>query len=159
MRHQVRGRALGRTSAHKTALRRNLLSSLFTHERIETTVAKAKEFRPAAERMITLAKNRNLHNIRLALSAFPGRHGKAVVMKLFNDIAPRFANRSGGYTRILKLGKHRLGDNAATAIFELVVKAAKADETPAPAAEAAAEEKPKAAKAAKKTTKKAAAKA
>lgn len=150
MRHQVRGRALSRTSAHKTALKRNLLSSLFTHERIITTVAKAKEFRPSAERLITLAREKNLHNIRIACAELPGRHGRAVVMKLFNDIAPRFATRKGGYTRILKLGKARLGDNAPRAVFELVVR--KTAEAPGVETEkdakapAAAAEKPTAAK-------------
>lgn len=126
MRHQVRGRQLSRTSAHKKALGRNLLSSLFLHERIVTTVAKAKEFRPAAERLITLAKTKNLHHVRLALSKIPDR---AVVKKLFDDIAPRFASRPGGYTRILKLGKARLGDNAPRAIFELVERKEKAPTT------------------------------
>jgi len=124
MRHQVRGRKLSRTSAHKKALKRNLLSSLFTHERIETTVAKAKEFRPNAERLITLAKERNLHNIRLAMSYIPD---KAVVKKLFDVLGPRFSSRPGGYTRILKLGKARLGDNAPRAIFELVERTPKAE--------------------------------
>src|SRR5262245_12258504 len=113
MRHQVRGRALGRTSAHKKALRRNLLAALFTHERIVTTVAKAKEFRPAAERLITLAKKRDLHRIRLALAELPD---KDVVKKLFDVLGPRFASRNGGYCRILKLDRRRLGDNAPRAI-------------------------------------------
>lgn len=133
-----------------------MLSSLFTHERIVTTVAKAKEFRPKAERLITLSREKNLHNIRLALQEFPGRHGRAVVMKLFNEIGPRSLSRKGGYTRILKLGKARLGDNAPRAIFELVDKTPKdapAADTKAAAAEAPAAEP----KAAKKTTKKAAA--
>jgi large subunit ribosomal protein L17 len=124
MRHQVRGRKLSRTSAHKKALKRNLLSSLFTYERIETTVAKAKEFRPNAERLITLAKERTLHNIRLAMSYIPD---KAVVKKLFDVLGPRFSSRPGGYTRILKLGKARLGDNAPRAIFELVERTPKAE--------------------------------
>lgn len=167
MRHKVKGRKLSRTSAHKKALERNLLSSLFTYERIVTTVAKAKEFRPTAERLITLAREKNLHNIRLAAQEFPGRHGRAVVMKLFNDIGPRNSARNGGYTRILKLGKARLGDNAPRAIFELVDR--KAPEAEAVETEAATAKKParKAAaaatgetkaKAPKKSTKKAAAK-
>jgi large subunit ribosomal protein L17 len=126
MRHQIRGRKLSRTSAHKKALKRNLLSSLFTHERVTTTLAKAKEFRPAAERLITLARTKDLHHIRLALSHIPD---KTVVKKLFDDIAPRFATRPGGYTRILKLGKARLGDNAPRAILELVERKEKAPET------------------------------
>ncbi|MBL8692957.1 MAG: 50S ribosomal protein L17 [Planctomycetes bacterium] len=153
MRHQVRGRALGRTSAHKKALRRNLLAALFTHERIVTTVAKAKEFRPAAERMITLAKKGGLHHRQIALSELPD---KAVIRKLFDDIAKRFAARKGGYTRVLKLGRHRLGDNAPRAIFELVERKARETAAPevgieksaAPAAESAGEGKvaPKGAK-------------
>jgi len=132
MRHQIRGRALGRTSAHKTALRRNLLSALFTHERIVTTVAKAKEFRPSAERMITLAKTKDLTRIRRAMAALPD---KDVVKKLFDVLGPRFASRAGGYTRILKLGKARLGDNAPRAIFELVERTPKVQEGPAPEVE------------------------
>jgi len=133
VRHQVRGRALGRTSAHKKALQRNILAALFTHERIVTTVAKAKEFRPAAERMITLAKTRDLAHIRRAISYLPD---KTVVKKLFDVIGPRFANRNGGYTRVLKLAGRRLGDNAPLAMLELVERTPKAEEpTPAPAAE------------------------
>jgi len=165
MRHLVRGRALGRTSAHKKALKKNLLSSLFLHERIVTTVAKAKEFRPAAERVITLAKEKNLHNIRLATIDFPGRSGREVVMKLFNEIGPRFATRKGGYTRILKLGQKRLGDNAPTAIFELVIKGQKPEAPEAEVAKATKADATKTAKASeaapkkeKKTTKKAVAK-
>ncbi len=134
MRHLVRGRALGRTSAHKKALGRNLLSALFTHERIVTTVAKAKEFRPAAERLITLAKKRDLHRIRIAMARIPN---KTVVKKLFDVLGPRFAERKGGYTRILKLGKRRLGDNAPRAILELVERTPKADAEPVPVLDAA----------------------
>ncbi|MFN0206404.1 MAG: 50S ribosomal protein L17 [Planctomycetota bacterium] len=166
MRHLVRGRALGRTSAHKKALKKNLLSSLFLHERIVTTVAKAKEFRPAAERVITLAKEKSLHNIRLATIDFPGRSGREVVMKLFNEIGPRFAARNGGYTRILKLGQKRLGDNAPTAIFELVMKGQKPEATETEVTKATKTDATKAGKASeagaakkeKKTTKKAAVK-
>jgi len=154
VRHQVRGRALGRTSAHKKALQRNILAALFTHERIVTTVAKAKEFRPAAERMITLAKTRNLAHIRRAISYLPD---KTVVKKLFDVIGPRFATRNGGYTRVLKLAGRRLGDNAPLAMLELVERTPKQDESPAPQVETKAEGKePKPAKS-KKPAKKAAA--
>lgn len=147
VRHQVRGRALGRTSAHKKALGRNILAALFTHERIITTVAKAKEFRPAAERMITLAKTRNLARIRRAISYLPD---ETVVKKLFDVIGPRFATRNGGYTRVLKLGGRRLGDNAPLAMLELVERTPKADVSPAPTVEA---EETKPAKAAAKPKK------
>jgi large subunit ribosomal protein L17 len=129
MRHQVRGRALGRTSAHKRALRRNVLRALFTHERIVTTVAKAKEFRPSAERLITLAKTKDLARFRRALAFLPDEE---VVAKLFGVLGPRFATRPGGYTRILKLEKPRLGDNAPRAIFELVERTPKAEGEAAP---------------------------
>lgn len=117
MRHRKTGRKLGRNSSHRKALGRNLVSSLFEHGRITTTVEKAKEYRPMAEKMITLAKTRNLHNIRRAVSIL---QNKTVVKKLFEEIAPRYLDRPGGYTRILRLQKNRLGDNASQAVFELV---------------------------------------
>ncbi len=117
MRHRKTGRKLGRNSSHRKALGRNLVSSLFEHGRITTTVEKAKEYRPMAEKMITLAKTRNLHNIRRAVSIL---QNKDVVKKLFEEIAPRYLDRPGGYTRILRLQKNRLGDNASQAVFELV---------------------------------------
>jgi large subunit ribosomal protein L17 len=156
MRHQIRGRKLSRTSAHKKALKMNMLTSLFRHERIITTVAKAKEFRPAAERMITLAKTRDLHHIRMAVSRL---QDKEIVRKLFDVIAPRFASRNGGYTRILKLGHARLGDNAPRAIFELVERTPKAEPEAVEAPETAKTKKGAAgeAKAKKPRSKKAAA--
>ena len=117
MRHRKTGRKLGRNSSHRKALGRNLVSSLFEHGRITTTVEKAKEYRQMAEKMITLAKTRNLHNIRRAVSIL---QNKTVVKKLFEEIAPRYLDRPGGYTRILRLQKNRLGDNASQAVFELV---------------------------------------
>jgi len=117
MRHRRKGRKLGRNSSHRKALGRNLVTSLFEHGRITTTVEKAKEYRPMAEKMITLAKERNLHNIRRAVSIL---QSKPVVKKLFEEIAPRYLDRPGGYTRIVRLQKNRLGDNASQAIFELV---------------------------------------
>jgi len=95
---------------------RNQLTALFTHERIITTVAKAKELRPLAERMVTLARNDSLHGRRQALRMVPD---KEIVQRLFEDIAPRFADRPGGYTRILRLGR-RKGDGAELAIIEFV---------------------------------------
>ena len=116
MRHRVHGRKLGRTSAHRKALFRNQLTSLFTHERIVTTVAKAKELRPIAERMVTLARSGSLPARRKVLTMVPD---KEVVRRLFDDIAPRFMDRPGGYTRILRLGR-RHGDGAELAIIEFV---------------------------------------
>jgi large subunit ribosomal protein L17 len=116
MRHRVRGRQLSRTASHKKALLNNLATSLFEHDGIVTTTAKAKELRPFAERLITLARRGDLHARRLV-----GRRIKrrAVVQRLFSEIGPRFAARPGGYTRILKLG-HRTGDGAETARIELL---------------------------------------
>jgi large subunit ribosomal protein L17 len=116
MRHRVQGRKLGRTSSHRKALFRNQLVALFTHERIITTVCKAKELRPIAERMVTMARTGTLAARRRVAVMVPD---KAVAKRLFDEIAPRFANRPGGYTRIMRLG-HRHGDNAELAIIEFV---------------------------------------
>ena len=116
MRHRKKGRTLSRTASHKKATMRNMATSLFRHERIETTTAKAKELRPFAERLITLAKRGDLHARRLAGRLIADRQ---VLGKLFDDIGPRFTERSGGYTRILKLGTRR-GDAAEMALIELV---------------------------------------
>jgi len=116
MRHRVRGRKLGRTTAHRKALFRNQLSALFTHERIVTTVAKAKELRPMAERMVTLAGTGTLPARRKVLTMVPD---KDVVRRLFDEIAPRFTERPGGYTRIMRLGRRR-GDGAELAIIEFI---------------------------------------
>lgn len=118
MRHRVKTQNLSRTGSHRRALARNLVQALIEHERIETTVAKAKHHRPFAEKLITLAKEKNLHNFRRAL-AILGNDRKTTT-KLFDVIGPRFKDRPGGYTRILKLSKPRLGDNAPVAIWELV---------------------------------------
>ncbi|MCK5515853.1 MAG: 50S ribosomal protein L17 [Desulfobulbaceae bacterium] len=109
-------RKLGRTSSHREAMFRNMVTSLFEHERIVTTKEKAKELRPIAEKMITLAKRGDLHARRQALSYI---RSKDVVEKLFTDIQEQFAERKGGYTRILQTGV-RKGDNASMAIIELV---------------------------------------
>jgi large subunit ribosomal protein L17 len=116
MRHQAKGRQLSRTSEHKKALLRNMAASLFKHEQIVTTTAKAKELRPYAERLITLARRGDLHARRLAERKIQDRE---VLKRLFAEIGPRFAARPGGYTRILKIG-HRVGDGAETARIELV---------------------------------------
>lgn len=116
MRHRNKGRQLGRTSSHREALLRNMATSLFRHGRIQTTTAKAKELRPFAEKLVTLAKRGDLHSRRLAARKI---HDHDVLFALFETIGPRFAERPGGYTRVLKIG-HRQGDGAEMALIELV---------------------------------------
>lgn len=116
MRHRKAGRKLGRTSSHREAMFRNMVTSLFEHERIVTTVEKAKEIRPIAEKMITLAKRGDLHAKRQAFGYIQSRD---IVAKLFDEISEQFADRKGGYTRIIKTGI-RPGDAASMAIIELV---------------------------------------
>jgi large subunit ribosomal protein L17 len=116
MRHRKAGRKLNRSSSHRLMMLRNMVTSLLEHERIETTEAKAKEVRSLAERLITLGKRGDLHARRQALSVI---NSKTVTHKLFNDIAPRFAGRNGGYTHIFKT-RNRPGDGAALAIVELI---------------------------------------
>jgi len=174
MRHRVAHRKLGRTTEHRLSLLRNLSASLIAHERIRTTEAKAKELRPFVEKLVTLGKRDSLHARRRALSILSD---KAAVGRLFGTISPRFSERPGGYTRILKLGS-RQGDGAPMAFIEFVdfefksgtgsaaapaetkkkekPKAKKKDDEPEEAVEAAADEveeatpKSKAKKAAKK---------
>lgn len=116
MRHGKAGKKLGRVTAHRWALFRNLLTALFTHERITTTEAKAKAVRGLADQMITLAKRESLHARRQVLSLVPD---PGVVKKLFDSVAARYTDRHGGYTRIIKAG-HRSGDNAPLVLLELV---------------------------------------
>jgi large subunit ribosomal protein L17 len=116
MRHLKQGRKLGRTTAHRKALLRNLATALLEHERIITTEPKAKELRRVADKLVTLGKRGDLHARRQALQVI---RSNAVVRKLFNEIAPRFAERKGGYTRVLRVG-YRSGDAAAMAVIELV---------------------------------------
>ena len=123
MRHKVHGRKLGRSSAQRNALRRILLNQLFTHGRIRTTEAKAKAIKGEAEKIISIAKRgikagelQIVHARRLTLSRL---NDKTVVDKLFADIAPRYAERAGGYTRLLRVGQ-RLGDAAPMVLLELV---------------------------------------
>jgi large subunit ribosomal protein L17 len=116
MRHRAKGRQLSRTSEHKKAMLRNMAASLFAHEKIVTTTAKAKELRPYAERLITLARRGDLHARRLVERRIQDR---AVLKRLFAEIGPRFAARPGGYTRILKL-RSRVGDGAEVARIELL---------------------------------------
>ena len=116
MRHNNSGRRLGRTTSHRIAMFRNMVTSLLNHERIITTDAKAKEIRSVAEKMITLGKRGDLHAHRQAAAYI---REKSVVTKLFSMIAPRYKDRPGGYTRIIKLGQ-RLGDAASMSVIELV---------------------------------------
>jgi len=116
MRHRKKGRQLSRSPSHRKATLRNMVTALFRHERIETTQAKAKELRPYAERLITQARTDDVHHRRLVAKKIQDRE---VLGKLFDEIAPRYAERPGGYTRILKLG-HRKGDAADMALIELV---------------------------------------
>jgi large subunit ribosomal protein L17 len=117
MRHRVVGRTLNKSSSHRLAMFRNMTKSLFEHGKIVTTVPKAKELRRFVERLITIAKDGSLHARRRALAKLPD---KAAVSKLFQDIAPRYADRNGGYTRVLQLSKVRLGDAGPTAVIELL---------------------------------------
>jgi large subunit ribosomal protein L17 len=145
MRHQKKTIKLGRTAEHRKALLANQVCSLIEHERIKTTLAKAKAVRPLAEKMVTLGKSGSLHARRTALAVL---RQKNAVKKLFDNIAPRSVDRKGGYTRIIRLGQ-RKSDSASVAFIEWVdaapvedekpveEKSAKAEkETPAPAAEA-----------------------
>jgi len=116
MRHRKAGRKLGRSSGQRRALYRNLVTELFRHGRIKTTEAKAKSIRPKTEKLITLGKSDTLHARRLVTSRL---NDPEVVKKLFDEIAPRYQERKGGYTRILRLGP-RQGDNAPMVLIELV---------------------------------------
>lgn len=116
MRHRKKGRQLGRTAEHRQATLRNLATALFRHGRIRTTTAKAKELRTFAEPLITKAKRGDLHARRLVARSISD---KDVLAHLFGELGPRYADRPGGYTRVLKLG-HRPGDGADMAIIELV---------------------------------------
>lgn len=118
MRHRAKGRQLSRTSSHRRALLNNMATSLFAHGQIITTEAKAKELRPFAEKLITLARRGDLHARRQVQQKIKDRE---VLGRLFSEIGPRFAGRPGGYTRILKLG-HRPGDGADEARIELLAE-------------------------------------
>jgi large subunit ribosomal protein L17 len=116
MRHKVGGRKLQRTSAHRTALFRNMSAALIKHEQITTTVAKAKELRPYVEKLVTLAKRGGLANRRLAMSRLMD---ETQLKKLFDVVGPRYADRAGGYTRVIKAG-FRASDAAAMAVIEFI---------------------------------------
>ncbi len=128
MRHRKSGRKFGRKTDPRRALRRDVVKALFRHGRITTTLAKAKEFRPYAEKMITIAKRgaaaRAADDTITALNAYrrllKELHDESIVAHLIEEIGPQFTDRPGGYTRILQHAKGRLGDNAPTALFELV---------------------------------------
>jgi large subunit ribosomal protein L17 len=135
MRHNKSGKRLGRNSSHRKAMMRNMVTSLFAHEKITTTDIRAKELRKIADKMITLGKRGDIHARRQAMQVIRDRK---VVGKLFDLVAPRYKDRPGGYTRIIKLGQ-RTGDNASLSLIELVeeeftAKPRKA--VPAPKAEA-----------------------
>lgn len=116
MRHKVAGRKLNRTTSHRLGMFRNMVTSLLDHERIFTTLPKAKELRRWADNMITLGKRGDLHARRQALAVI---REKSIVHKVFNELAPRYQSRSGGYTRIVKVG-YRRGDAAPMCLIELV---------------------------------------
>lgn len=122
MRHRIAGRKLGRTTSHRTAMLRNMAVSLVIHERIVTTVPKAKTVKPLVEKLVTLGKDSAQHNRR---RAFAKLRSKEAVQKLFDVLGPRFQARRGGYCRILKLSKPRLGDNGERAIVEFVERTPK----------------------------------
>jgi large subunit ribosomal protein L17 len=148
MRHQNRVKTLNRTKSHRKALLMNLANSLFQHESIKTTSTKAMELKKVAERLITLAKRKDLHALRLAFSFL---RDKAIVRKLFTDIGDRYGAINGGYTRVLKIG-NRKGDNAPMSLIELTQKKEekkgkeekknKEENKPAKKAEKKAEKKP-----------------
>ena len=122
MRHAVAGRKLGRTTTHRLAMFANMAASLIKHEQIKTTLPKAKELRPIVEKLVTLGKKGDLHSRRLAISKIGDEE---MVKKLFEVIGPRYKERKGGYTRVLKAG-FRLGDAAAMAVIEFVERDASA---------------------------------
>lgn len=144
MRHRIAGRPLGRNSGHRRALFRALVTSILEHERIETTLPKAKEIRGFVDKMITLGKRGDLASRRRALSFI---RKESVVRTLFTDIAPRFANRAGGYTRVMH-SRRRLGDGAPMAVIELTeLKAKVTTAGPEKTAKGVKKEKPESSKA------------
>src|SRR5437868_2594845 len=131
MRHMIRGRQLSRDTEHRTALRRNMVQSLFEHGKIRTTLPKAKEVRSFVERLITLARTNNLNNRRKVISMMRDRRlvdeeqeftGQSIVQKLFTEVAPKFADKQGGYTRIIKLSDYRIGDAASLVLLQLATE-------------------------------------
>ena len=142
MRHRVAGRQLSRDSEHRVALRRNLAASLFEHETISTTLEKAKEIKPFAEKLITLAKKGTLTARRRAIAMLGNRNivdyednkpvkKNTIIGKLFSEIGPRYLDRRGGYTRIIHLALRRLGDNGQLVLLQLVGSEDKPEKKPA----------------------------
>lgn len=132
--HKLRGRQLSRDTEHRKAMRRNLVQSLFEHGKVRTTLPKAKEVRAMAEKLITLAKQNTLLARRRVIAALNDRRlvdekqeftGQTVVQKLFAEIAPKFQNRTGGYTRIVKLADYRIGDAGSLVLLQLILEDAK----------------------------------
>jgi large subunit ribosomal protein L17 len=130
--HMIRGRQLSRDTEHRKSLRRSLVQSLFEHGKIKTTLPKAKEVRAFAEKLITLARTGTLTARRRVISYMNDRRlvdeqqeftGQSVVQKLFSEVAPKFADRPGGYTRIIKTAKHRIGDGGSIVVLELAHEA------------------------------------
>src|SRR5208282_3648619 len=130
-RHRLFGRQLSRDSEHRTAMRRNLVQSLFEHGKVRTTLPKAKEVRAMAEKLITLARRNTLVARRRVISILNDRRltdkeqeftGQSVVQKLFDEIAPKFADRPGGYTRIIKLSDFRIGDGGSLVLLQLLTE-------------------------------------
>ena len=145
MRHGRAGNHLSRTTAHRDAMIRNLAASLITHERVKTTLPKARNLRPFVEKLVTLSKEATVHRRRLVQSRLGD---KTATKQLFEVIGPRFKGRPGGYLRILKMAKRRLGDGGEQAIIEFVERTPKQEvAAPAAAAEAKAPAKKKAGKA------------
>ena len=129
MRHMIRGRQLSRDTEHRKALRRNLAQSLFEHGKIRTTLPKAKEVRAFVEKLITLARQNNLNNRRRVIQLMQDRRlvddeqeftGQTVIQKLFDEIGPAFADRAGGYTRIIKTSDFRIGDGGDIVVLQLI---------------------------------------
>ena len=117
MRHRVAGKRMNRSTSHRRAMRRNFICSVIKHERVVTTVERAKAMRRSVEKVITLGKQKDLARIRRAMALLGD---KEVVRKLFNELGPRYKDRPGGYTRTLRLSSYRIGDGGSKAIFELV---------------------------------------
>jgi len=122
MRHRSAGNHLGRTSSHRIAMTRNMAASLIVHERVVTTLPKAKVVKPFVEKLVTLAKKESVHHRRLVFSKL---RDKEATKKLFETLGPRFQSRPGGYCRILRLAKPRVGDNGSRAILEFVERTPK----------------------------------
>lgn len=154
MRHRVAGRQLGRTKEHRLAMRRNLVASLIEHETVSTTIEKAKEVKPFAEKLITLAKKGSLQSRRRAIALLGNRDivdyqdgavvkKGTIIGKLFSELAPRYLDRPGGYTRIIPLSLRRLGDNGQLVLLQLIGADEKAKKQTKTSAKKRSPKKPK----------------